>query len=140
MTTDLSKNATDQTPSQGMKLADATDQTPSQGMNPTDTPASEQELVPPLRRNLGTMAKQFSKNNGGLLCMLKISALEKNNTWCVTELPPNKKAIGCRWVYKLKLNSYGSVDRCKERLVAKGYNQIEGIDYTDFAHLPKLSQ
>ncbi|KAL0423461.1 UNVERIFIED_CONTAM: hypothetical protein Sradi_0880900 [Sesamum radiatum] len=51
MTTDLSKNATDQTPSQGMNLADVTDQTPSQGMNPTDTPSSEQELVPPLRRS-----------------------------------------------------------------------------------------
>ncbi|KAL2235930.1 UNVERIFIED_CONTAM: Retrovirus-related Pol polyprotein from transposon RE1, partial [Sesamum indicum] len=62
---------------------------------------------------------------------LEIQALEDNNTWDVTKLPEGKKAIGSKWVYKLKLKPDGSVDRCKARLVAKGYNQIEGIDYND---------
>ncbi|KAL0358581.1 UNVERIFIED_CONTAM: Retrovirus-related Pol polyprotein from transposon RE2 [Sesamum angustifolium] len=52
-------------------------------------------------------------------------------TWDLVELPPGKKAIGSRWVFKLKLNPDGSVQRHKARLVAKGYNQIEGIDYFD---------
>ncbi|KAL0387931.1 UNVERIFIED_CONTAM: Retrovirus-related Pol polyprotein from transposon RE1 [Sesamum radiatum] len=61
----------------------------------------------------------------------KRAALEHNNTWIVTPLPEGKKAIGCKWVYKLKLNADGTVDRHKARLVAKGYNQIERVDYVD---------
>ncbi|KAL0427911.1 UNVERIFIED_CONTAM: Retrovirus-related Pol polyprotein from transposon RE1 [Sesamum latifolium] len=61
----------------------------------------------------------------------ELDALEKNNTWEVTALPKNKRAIGCRWIFKLKLNADGSVNKHKARLVAKGYNQVEGIDYID---------
>ncbi|KAL0327808.1 UNVERIFIED_CONTAM: Retrovirus-related Pol polyprotein from transposon RE1 [Sesamum angustifolium] len=39
------------------------------------------------------------------------------------------RVIGCRWIYKLKLQSDGTIDRHKERLVAKGHNQIEGGDF-----------
>ncbi|KAL0371332.1 UNVERIFIED_CONTAM: Retrovirus-related Pol polyprotein from transposon RE1 [Sesamum angustifolium] len=61
----------------------------------------------------------------------ELLALDKNHTWEVTTLPPGKKAIGCRWVYKLKLRDDGTVERCKARLVAKGYNQVAGVDYVD---------
>lgn len=47
-------------------------------------------------------------------------------------LPRRKKAIGSKWVYKIKRHSDGSVERCKARLVAKGYSQIEGMDYSDY--------
>ncbi|KAL0344878.1 UNVERIFIED_CONTAM: Retrovirus-related Pol polyprotein from transposon RE1 [Sesamum radiatum] len=61
----------------------------------------------------------------------ELSALDKNETWELVPLPPGKRAIGSKWVFKLKLNPDGSVQRYKARLVAKGYNQIEGIDYFD---------
>ncbi|KAL0453806.1 UNVERIFIED_CONTAM: Retrovirus-related Pol polyprotein from transposon RE1 [Sesamum latifolium] len=61
----------------------------------------------------------------------ELETLESNNTWTVTPLPQGKKAIGCRWIFKLKLNEDGSVNKHKARLVAKGYNQVEGIDYVD---------
>jgi len=59
----------------------------------------------------------------------EIEALEQNKTWPLVDIPPNIKPIGCIWVYKLKHRSDGSVERHKVRLVAKGFSQIEGLDY-----------
>jgi hypothetical protein len=57
---------------------------------------------------------------------VEYDALMKNNTWKLVELPPNKKPIGCKWVYHTKFKSDGSIDKYKARLVAKGYAQKEG--------------
>ena len=51
----------------------------------------------------------------------ELSALQLNQTWTLTSLPVGQKSIGCKWVYKLKYNSDGSVDRYKACLVANGY-------------------
>ena len=51
----------------------------------------------------------------------KILALEANNTWTITSLPPGKKPIGYKWVYRVKYKSDGSIERYKARLVAKGF-------------------
>lgn len=59
----------------------------------------------------------------------EIKALKQNHTWVLTNLPPGKQPIGSKWVYKLKLNTDGSVQCYKARVVAKGYNQLRGIDY-----------
>jgi len=55
--------------------------------------------------------------------------LDANATWELVVLSKDKKVIGCKWVYKIKHNADGSVNRYKERLVAKGYAQTYGIDY-----------
>jgi hypothetical protein len=59
----------------------------------------------------------------------EIHTIEKNDTWKLTNLLENKKAICVKWVYKTKKNAKGEVQRYKARLVAKGYKQREGIDY-----------
>ncbi len=56
-------------------------------------------------------------------------ALDANAIWELVVLPKDKKAIKCKWVYKIKHNVDGFVNRYKERLVAKGYAQTYGIDY-----------
>jgi hypothetical protein len=61
----------------------------------------------------------------------EIDSIHKNDTWDFTELPHDKKKIGTKWVYKTKYNSDGSVERHKERLVAKGFTQRYGIDYEE---------
>ncbi|BBG98965.1 RmlC-like cupins superfamily protein [Prunus dulcis] len=61
----------------------------------------------------------------------ELHALESNHTWTITTLPPGKEPIGCKWVYKIKHRSDGSIERYKAHLVAKGYTQTEGIDYHD---------
>ena len=60
---------------------------------------------------------------------VEIDALEGIKTWTVCTLPEDKTLIGCKWIFKVKFNADGSVERYKARLVAKGYTQQEGVDY-----------
>lgn len=59
----------------------------------------------------------------------ELRAMEMNKTWSITNLLKVKHAIGCKWVYKIKYKSDGSIDRYKARLIAKGYTQQEGLDF-----------
>ena len=59
----------------------------------------------------------------------EIEALELKHTWNIVDLPPGRKPINCKWVYKAKYNSDGSIEKYKTRLVIQGDKQVEGFDY-----------
>lgn len=60
----------------------------------------------------------------------EMESLKENNTWILSDLPEGKKAIGCKWVFKVKTNVDG-VHRFKARLVAQGFSQKYGSDYDE---------
>ncbi|GKV49915.1 hypothetical protein SLEP1_g56638 [Rubroshorea leprosula] len=59
----------------------------------------------------------------------EMKAIEKNNTWELTDLPQDQKAIDVKWVFKTKMKSNGDIERHKATLVARGFEQRPGHDY-----------
>ena len=73
--------------------------------------------------------------------MLKeMGALERNGTWEKCKIPDGKKAVGFRWVFTIKRRPDGSIEIYKAQLVAKGYTQTYGIDYSEtFSPVAKMN-
>lgn len=72
-------------------------------------------------------------------CVHEIDSINKNETWILVEKPPGVKVIGLRWVFKIKRNAHGSINKFKSRLVAKGYVQELGVDFEEaFAPVARL--
>ena len=61
----------------------------------------------------------------------EMNSIARAGTWELVELPADRKAIDCKWVYRTKFDQDGKIEREKARLVAKGYTQRHGIDYDE---------
>ena len=61
----------------------------------------------------------------------EINMLKEWGTWVTKDLPEGRKAIGCRWTYVIKTSPQGKILCYKARLVAQGFSQIPGIDFSD---------
>jgi Reverse transcriptase (RNA-dependent DNA polymerase) len=62
----------------------------------------------------------------------EVHSLERNQIWTLVKPPNDKKIIGCKWVFKRKVDGSNSkAFRYKARLVAKGYSQVQGVDFND---------
>lgn len=76
-----------------------------------------------------TVEEALSKPEWHDAMAAELLALKNNRTWSLVKLPEGRKAIGCRWVFKLKEKSDGTIDKYKVRLVAKGFHQQYGFDF-----------
>jgi hypothetical protein len=69
----------------------------------------------------------------------EMNSIRDNNTWEFSSLPAGHKAIGLKWVYKVKRDPEGAIVKHKARLVAKGYSQRKGVDFEEvFAPVARM--
>ena len=61
----------------------------------------------------------------------EIKAVIQNKTWVLVELPSGKRAIPLKWVFKIKRDAQGKLDKYKARIVVKGYSQVAGLDFEE---------
>lgn len=72
-------------------------------------------------------------------CEEEIASVIKNETWDLVDLPEGAKAIGLKWIFKIKRNSDGSINKYKSRLVVKVYIQRHGIYFEEvFAPVARI--
>lgn len=72
----------------------------------------------------------YDKNQSNSI-QSELTALVKTNTWKLVTFPNHKKAIGCKWMFKLKIHANDYVERYKAMLVAKSFTQTKGLNYMD---------
>lgn len=74
-----------------------------------------------------------------LACEEEIRSITKLDSWTLVDLPHGVKPIGLKWIFKIKRNADGSINKYKARLVAKGYVQQYGIDFEEvFAPVARI--
>jgi hypothetical protein len=67
-------------------------------------------------------------------------SIMKNEVWEIVPGLKNKDGVSSRWLFKIKHVVDGSIEKNKERLVARGFSQKEGIDYEEtFAHVSRYT-
>lgn len=63
--------------------------------------------------------------------MVEYDSIMKKNVWEVVPRPDNKSVVCSRWIYKVKHASYESIEKYKAIFVAKGFSQVEGVEYVE---------
>lgn len=70
----------------------------------------------------------------------ELDSLRAAKTWDVVERPAGKNIVGCKWVFRIKKDADGRIEKYKARLVARGFTQVYGVDYTEtFAPVAKMA-
>lgn len=61
----------------------------------------------------------------------ELSSFKAAGTWDIMECPENVNIIGCKWVFRIKRNATSNIDKYKARLIAKGYSQVQRVNYEE---------
>ena len=59
----------------------------------------------------------------------EMEILRENGVYELVDRPKGKKMVKSKWVLRVKTNEKGEIEKHKARVVAKGYSQVEGVDY-----------
>ncbi|CAN1345150.1 Retrovirus-related Pol polyprotein from transposon TNT 1-94 [Linum perenne] len=86
-------------------------------------------LVTPLEKEPSTFNQAIKHTCWQIAMQDEYNALMRNNTWSLVACPTNVNLVGCKWIFRIKRNSDGTVQRHKARLVAQGFSQEAGVDY-----------
>jgi len=69
----------------------------------------------------------------------ELNQFTRNDVWFLVPKTNDMNIIGTKWVFRNKMDEDGNIVRNKARLVVKGYNQEEGIDFDEtYAHVARL--
>ena len=72
--------------------------------------------------------------------MEEYDSTKKNDVWEVVPRPKGKSVVTSRWLYKVKFTEDGNIEKHMARFVARGFSQVEGIDYNEtFAPVPRYT-
>ena len=81
--------------------------------------------------NFREAMKSTSGDEWRKACQAEYDTLTGYGTWTLIDRPQNVNVVGNRWVFRIKRDNVGKIDRYKARLVAQGFSQIPGIDFTE---------
>ena len=86
-----------------------------------------------------TYKEAYQDSNWISAMQVEMDSLLKNNTWELVPYPNHRNVIANKWIYRIKYNSNGEIEKYKARLVAKGFSQQYGLDYEEtFAPVAKM--
>jgi len=96
-----------------------------------ETPTVVQVLEVPEPETYSQAQHSCYWNNWEKAIEEEIDSLEENKVWEVVDRPSNRRIVDGRWVFHVKGNAKGELDRFKARYVAKGFSQVQGVDYEE---------
>jgi hypothetical protein len=72
--------------------------------------------------------------------MEEYQSIMKNDVWYIVLRPESKSVVTSKWIYKIKHTTDGSIEKLKASFFARGFSQVEGIDYEEtFAHVARYT-
>ncbi|WVZ88673.1 LOW QUALITY PROTEIN: hypothetical protein U9M48_035165 [Paspalum notatum var. saurae] len=90
-----------------------------------------QELLVAIGNEPASVEEAKTSKEWRMAMLEEMASIEENKTWSLVDLPRGHRAIGLKWVFKLKHDEHGEIVKHKARLVAKGYVQRQGIDFEE---------
>ena len=68
----------------------------------------------------------------------EMGSMYENKVWTLVDLPNDRQAIENKWIFKRKTDADSSVTIYKARIVAKGFRQVQGVDYDEIFSLVSM--
>ena len=96
-----------------------------------EKPPQRVSVLPPEPQTFSQALKSEYKAKWEKAMLEEINSLLKNETWSLETLPPGRITVKNKWVFRIKVKSDGTIERFKACLVAKGFTQSPGVDYTE---------